>query len=493
MIVAAKIAVFKFDQDEVRLAVVRAGSGLPSVLEAHTVRARSGNEEGRFDALVDAVRQADASLKHRPNAYVLCVSGFYAVVRRLTIPFRGSRRVAAAVTFELERYLAFPIEDLVVDYIKVGESGKETEVLTVGLRRSVLEEQVNVLKAAGIEPGGATIDAVCLAELWRASRPSGKGLKALLHVVEDGAVLAVLDNKTLVYFRHLALTAAQIQASPAALGREVHNSLRAFAGSKNQERPVESIAVAGIEFFEEERQLFEREVEQPVTFENPAARIKGLAAAVGRAGAGGVSEADGAEGPRRGSGTWASAAGAALVAAGAPNGLDFLKGPMASRESAANRLPLLLTSCCLALVLLVGWAVYLTVARNRDLAEAADLKARIAEVQQQVSDLQSQGIAVPMEVFTQPVLLDILNEIAAKLPDDKAGISEIRVESGAESVPWITIRGIVRNDAAFDAAFAELRQTTLFRVDPDPGKVLDQDVTTFRIVAWKPESEAAGS
>ncbi len=489
MIVAAKMAVFKFDQDEVRLAVIRAGNGLPSVLEAHSVRARYENEEGRIDALVEAVRQANALLKHRPNTYVLCVSGFYAVVRRLTIPFRGVRRVAAAVTFELERYLAFPIEELVVDYLKVGESGKETDVLTVGLRRTVLEEQINILKAAGIEPGGATIDAVCLTELWRAARPSSKGLKALLYVADEGSVLAVVDNKTLVYFRHLTFTAAQVQASPAAVGREVQNSLRSFTGGANQERPVESLTVAGIEFFEEERQLFEREVEQPITFENPAAKVKGLEAAAVRAGA----DADGAPSPRRVSSAWVSAAGAALVAAGAPNSLDFLKGPLAPKESLANRLPLLLASCCLALVLLVGWALYLNVMRGRDLAEAADLETRIAEVQQEVVDLQSQGFAAPMEVFTQPALLDILKEIAAKLPDDKAGISDIRVESGAESVPWITIRGIVRNDAAFDAAFAELRQSTLFRVDADPGKVLDQDVTTFRIVAWKPETGVAGS
>ena len=493
MRLAAKVAVFEFEDDEVRLALVKTGGKRPKALELHACRAEYKAPEGRFEALVQATETVVANLNTKPTAYALCVSSFYSVVRSLTIPFTGKRRVAAAVQFELERYLAFPIEDLLVDFFPLLEVDKQTEVLAVGVRRAVLEEQLAVLQAAGVEPEGIDLDALGLTGLWRASRPSAKGeLGAVLHVRCSGAVLAIVDAKKLVYFRHLGLTAEQVHERPVAVAREVSNSLRAFHGNWRGAGEVGFLAVTGAAFFEEERELFESELDVPVTYESLPGLVPGYSEAMEALAAARGESAAAVE--RSGEhNRWTAAIGVALGAAGTGYAMRFREPEPAQKDVVRRLVPHVMFTSCLLLLLLLGVAWYYHDGRNRNLAEAENLRTQIAGLENEVSVLQGQGINVPMEIFCQPSLLDILNEVGTKIPNDKAVVANIRVDLSSPRVPWITVLGTVKDDAGFNAAFKELGQSTLFDVDPDPGLELDRGVASFRIVARHKEPGAAGA
>jgi len=491
MKLAAKVAVFEIADDEVRVAVVKTGGRRPKALELHACPVEYEDPEERFEAVVRAIETVVASVKTKPTAYALCVSSFYCVVRSLTIPFRGRRRVAAAVQFELERYLAFPIEELLVDFIPVLEVGKETEVLAVGVRRAVLEEQLAALRAAGVEPEGVDVDALGLTGLWQASRRATKGLSAVLHVRPSGAVLAVVHAKKLVYCRHLGHSAAEAHERPVVVARDVGNSLRAFHGSWRGDGDVASLTVTGTGFFEEERGLFEHELDVPVTYESLSDQVVGYRAALetlaAERGGSGAGVAESVEHNR-----WTAAVGVALGAAGSGYAMTFREPEPARKDVTRRLVPHVLFTSCLLLLLLLGVAWYYHDARSRNLAEADVLRAEIAGLEQDLSKLQGQGINVPMEVFSQPSLLDVLKEIAAKIPNDKAAVANIRVDLSSPRVPWVTVTGTVKDNAGFNAAFGELRQSGLFDVHPDPGLEIDRGVESFRIVARQKEPGAAG-
>jgi len=256
MRLSAKVAAIEFDGDVVRVAVVKTGRRLPTVLELHEARAVYDEPEERFEALATAAREAAKAVKARTGAYVLSTTSLYAVVRAITIPFRGQRKVAAAVAFELEPYLAFPIEDLIVDYTTVREIEGKTEVLAVGMRREPLEEQLAVLDAAGIDVQGIGIDAAGLTQLWVETQKSLKGLNAVLHVRETGSVLAILSGPNLAFFRHMSLTAHQLRENPAAAARDVQNSVRAFLARWEGEDTLAGLTVSGAGLAEHERNLF---------------------------------------------------------------------------------------------------------------------------------------------------------------------------------------------------------------------------------------------
>jgi hypothetical protein len=488
MSLAPKVAAIEFAGDEVRLAVVKAAGRAPKVMELHVCRAEYSDPAQRSEALAQALGTVIKRMKNRPAAYVLCMSSGYSVVRTLTIPFRGARKVAAAVPFEIEPYLAFPIEELAVDFTTVLELEGQTDVLAVGVRGSVLREQLALLETAGIHPEGIDIDATGLTGLWRVVNPSMKGLNAVLHVRDDGAVLAVVHNKTLAYFRYLSLAAAEIRRNPVAAAREVQNSIRAFQVGWRGAGEVASLAVTGMGLGEAERETFEREVDIPVSYEDLLVKVKAshlAREALRRTGmeepAGSAEEV--AVAAER-SNCWEAVIGVAAGAAGKGFSLNFRKGDLAYGNVVQGVLPHLVIASCLAVLLLVGLAGYYHAARVRNLAEADRLREKIQLVEAEVLDLQGQGVNVSAATFSDPSLLDILNEIGAKMPDEKVTITDLRIDHADAHSAWITIRGQVKDDSVFSMVMKELKQSTVFQVD-EPELKLGEGRSTFKIVARK--------
>jgi len=484
MFSSAKVGVFEFAGDEVRLAIVKAGGRVPKVLEHHSAAAEYASPEGRAEALVAAVKNVVDRAKASPAAYVLCVSSAHSVVRSLPIPFRGKRKVAAAVQFELERYLAIPIEDLSVDFVTVGESRSQTDVLAVGLRRDTIEEQLALLNAAGVDPEGVELDAIGLTGLWKAVQPGPKGLHAVLHVRDAGTSLAIVHTKTLVYLRYLAFTPQEVIESPSAVAREVGNSLRAFNGTWNKEGEVASLTVSGLRLSEEQRDVFEKELEIPVSNRDLGAKVlPGHAETAARDG-----EAN----------RWEALAGVALGAASGSGwvrqgfALNFRRGDLASKNVLAGLLPQVMVSASLALLLLLGVAWFFHHGYRKNVVEAAELDAQIQEIEAEVAQLQSQGLGMDTEVFSTPTLLDILREIGTKLPDSKATVTEIRVDPVAEGSEkaWLTVRGEVKGEAS-DALFAEIKASAVLDVSAEPDLRLADGKSTFTITVRRRLAEAA--
>ncbi len=537
----ARIAAIELAGDEVRLAVIKTGGRLPKVLGLYACRAQYADPEQRTEALIDAVKDVVARANAHAAAYVLCISSFHSIVRTLTIPFRGARKVAAAVQFELEPYLAFPIEELVVDFSTVLEADGQTDVLAVGLRRAVIAEHLAILNAAGIDPDSIDIDALGLTGLWTAMQSRRKGLHAVLHVRDAGSILAITSDKKLAYFRFLSFDAAQMTAHPVAAAREVGNSLRAFqvgwrgTGPGGAPAEIASLCVTGSIFTDSlaERERFEHEFDVPITYEPMLARLKAvphpevssvrleaapkapgllesisedaLASGIeGQGSAGDVPEAEephveAPASPMSSSNVWEAVVGVAMGAAGGGYAMNFRKDDLAPRNVARGIVPHILVASCLALLLLAGVAWFYHDARARNIAAGQEIQTQIDALEQEVAQLKNEGVNVSMEYFSDPSLLDILNEIAQRMPNEKAAITDIRVErpesgdsmggdSGAQQ-PWITIRGKVIDDAKFGQAVDSLKQSPMMTID-EPELKLEKNESTFKIVARRKTTSA---
>lgn len=487
MMLSAKIAAVEFDEREVRLAVVKTGGRQPALLERHSEPVEYAEPGDRTDAFVRAVEALAGRLKTKPAAYVLCASSRQTVVRALTVPFKG-RRVAAAVRFELEPYLAFPIDDLVVDHSFIREADGGTQVLAVGMRRATLEEQLAILNAAGIDPEGIALDGAGLVALWQARRRPAPGLNAVLHVRERGSALAVLCGKALAYLRHLPVTAAQMHENPAAAARDVQNSLRAFAVAWEGHEELATLTVTGVSLFEEERALFEENARMPVLYEDLGLKVKSGARSNGVA-------AEPAEGNR-----WEALAGAALAAAGdQPYAYNFRQGELAQPQALGALVRHAAFSLVLGAIALLGFLFYLYLDHNANKKELARLGGEMwtifyqtfpdsarakdgqppADVGGQLSfsfmqeemDKAGQGQGgLSIELFSRPTPLDLLAEIGRSIPADKVTLTrvEIQPQLGQRKDIGVVVEGIAQNPEVFNQVFASLSQSKLLRVDPNP-------------------------
>ncbi|HIJ74375.1 MAG TPA: pilus assembly protein PilM [Candidatus Hydrogenedentes bacterium] len=513
MRLSAKVGAIELAGDVVRLAVVKTGGRLPAVLELHQSRAVYAEPEQRDEALAAAVRDVLGRTKTRPAVYVLCASSQDGVVRAITVPFRGKSRVAAAVQFELEPYLAFPIEDLIVDFSTIRELDGQTQVLALGMRREALEKQLAALGAAGADADAINVDAAGLTALWVNRRKSLSGLSAVLHAREDRSVLALLYGKRVAFFHHLAVPAALLQENPTAAARDVQNALRAFAIAWKGDEEITELAVTGAEPFEEEKGLFQERLRMPVRYEHLMAGLKGAPAALRKARSealgddeGFSADADAAADATR-NGQWAAVVGAAACAGGGGYYFNFRKGQLRRPGHIKETIRRGVFSIVLAAILLGGLLGYSIVDYGANQAELERIGDEMWEtfveafpnsaharsgrpkdvggatvhefMQKEKGNLDASARSVIPSLFSRPTLLDILNEIGEKMPDARVTITSLRINPK----PEITIEGIVKNQEGFNRAFERLKESTLFTVDDEPERRMKENQDTFSIKA----------
>lgn len=472
MIFSAKVAAIEFAGDDVRIAVIKTTLGGFRVLGLYRARAEYETPEARRDAMVAALERALNEVHGRPSVYVLCVSGADCIARGLTIPFRGARRVAGAVPFELEPHLAFPIEDVALDFSVIAEVAGETEVLTAGMRRERLDEQLDLLAAAGIDADAVTVDSSALTGLWQVvAKKRNKGLQAVLHVRETGSNLTVSYNRRLAYIRSLSCTAEQWIEQPQSVARDVTNTLRSFLAKWRGEGEIASIQITGMALGQEEQEAISSALGLEVESVNLMERIsckRGV--------------------PTAGPNEWEAAVGAALGAAGKAAMFDLRRAETGWNGAAQGLTGHLLVSSCLALLVLIGWMFYYHQGTARNLEEAARVQQEIDAVKVKAEELKKQGLgdpAISTKAFQTPTVLAVLQELIQKMPQTEAAISTVAIHSPESRGAWLEITGKANDASAFNAIMEKLKQTKLFRIDEMPDLSSKDGTTQFTLKAGR--------
>ncbi len=504
----AKIGAIEFAEREVRLAVVKTGRGLPAALAFHVEPIVIGESGARFEAMAAAARRAVEAVRIRPAAYVLCASSRLAVVRGLRLPFRGRRKVAAAVPFELEPFLAFPLEELSVDFSTIREVDGETEVLAVGVHQAQLKEQVEALRAAGVVPAAIGLDAVGMARLWQAHAKYPSGLHAALHVREEGVSLSVAYGRSLAYFRCLTCTAAQMHLNPGMAAREVQNTLRAFQAQWRGAETVEGLCVVGAELFDDERQLFADGVSVPVTFGEVFSEGKREKQGP-EEGAADVGEA-GALCARPRYAYWDAVMGTAFAAMEGGRALDFARGELAPSGVMKTFLRHAAFSGALSLAALVAaagltyasyrksqddyerigaqiWALYEDSFpeserefKQRPVPDPGGARTYDQFVAEREKHARSASALDP-EIFARATVLDVLRELAQAMPSGRVSLTGLRLTGGRDA--RVIITGEIQDPSAFEQMLSMLRASKVMTVDEEPVRNFKDGKSTFTINA----------
>lgn len=130
------------------------------------------------------------------DSVVSSLPGNRVMIHYLELPFSDPKKVQQVVKYELEPYLPMPIDEIVVDcQIMEYEKGKSSKVLTAAAKKTTVEDHLQTLKAAGIDP--RIIDAEPLASyncLVYYSPDDLRGVILFLDIGADHTSLIVLIN-----------------------------------------------------------------------------------------------------------------------------------------------------------------------------------------------------------------------------------------------------------------------------------------------------------
>ena len=98
---------------------------------------------------------SDAGISQR--SVVTAVSNRQAITRNILLPKMTMQELDEAIKWEAERYIPFPIDEVVLDYYVLDnpsdvEDGQQIEVVIAAARLDLVSQQVEYLKRAGLEP-----------------------------------------------------------------------------------------------------------------------------------------------------------------------------------------------------------------------------------------------------------------------------------------------------------------------------------------------------
>jgi type IV pilus assembly protein PilM len=155
------------------------------------------SEGQKADAVVDLLQGRNFHTRR----VVTAVSGKSVIVRYLTMVRMSDDDLQNAIRFEADKYIPFDVDEVVLDAQRLpdgpgsrtGLQENEMRVLLVAVKRSLVDDHVQLLQSIGLQPEIIDVDAFALGNAWEMRRSLAAG------VDDDDRVVALLDvgaNKT---------------------------------------------------------------------------------------------------------------------------------------------------------------------------------------------------------------------------------------------------------------------------------------------------------
>ncbi|HOV33885.1 MAG TPA: pilus assembly protein PilM [Candidatus Hydrogenedens sp.] len=466
-------------EDIVRLATVQSkGKYLELLQKIEVPVVLEGVEETNKEELIlTALENAFKQLKYKPSCFALSVPCSVSIVRSISVPFRGLKKVVSALRFELEPHIPFPIEELLLDFIVVNETKKETEVLTLGVRKQHIQDYIRYLDEFSAKPETAIINSLGLVYLWEKSSSQTNKLKSALLVDKKFSAIVITYAGKLVFIRHLVLGKHDYYKNPEVFAREVQNSLRAFLARWKGEEGIEKLEIGGLSLSEEELGIFSRLIKieiEPVSLTKmvhytDAMKIEDIETLA----------------------PWNTLVGVAGIALDPYFSFNLLKENQSLTAYLSSLSKYLIFTNCLILTGLVCCAFFLQQLTLNNVVYANLYKKTTDELTQEIDRInQEKGLdeSIDLTPFFDPPLLDILNTIAEKLPSDKVNITEIRLSPPDVQSWWIRIQGTTSDSAFINQAISELKKVSYFNITDDPELSAQGSLTSFSIRIQKPQN-----
>ncbi|MFP6584867.1 MAG: hypothetical protein VCD00_20200 [Candidatus Hydrogenedentota bacterium] len=500
MKLSAKIGVIQMTDKHFRVVIVKTGSVPPKVLEWKEASFPPPGDDAALTRLerVEIVRTTVSELKLTPTIWIYNAPQVFSVMRQLSVPFNGRRKVRAALTFELEPYLAIPIENLIIDHIPIREVDGKTEVFVIGLQKRHAAEQLALLQDAGVHVESIGLDIVGLAALGFET-VVGKNASTAMILWQDGnSYLTIMHNDSLAYVQRIVSDPQQIVAWT----QEVQNGLRAF-----QANALEPVEIAGLtcsdpRLSDEQYRHISEQLELDVT---PATLGVSWAPAE-------LLQADDCS-------DWMAMIGSASAGAGGVYNVSFTRE---SLEEVAAPSPYRKHIAVVVALVVIALVAHLSVtslktAQNQDAIEqrggqvytimAETFPAHAAASQRPAADIGGfksyaameealdhelqTGTALTPEMLNQPSLPNLLREISTHMPNRLVAIDSITMmprRAGLE----ITIKGSTKNSDAFGKVTEGLEGSTMLSI-ADRKRSSRDGKDTFTITAHVIETNQESS
>jgi type IV pilus assembly protein PilM len=157
--------------------------------------------------VVDAIKELLSSQKVTTKHVVLSVSGSSVIIKRVAVTDMSDEELAESIKWEAEQYIPFSIDDVNIDFQKLGPGPAEgqADVLLVAVKKDKINDYINLVKEAGLEPVVMDVDAFALANMYELNYEMEAGTTALLNIGASVMNINVLRDGMSIFTRDITV------------------------------------------------------------------------------------------------------------------------------------------------------------------------------------------------------------------------------------------------------------------------------------------------
>ncbi len=171
------------------------------------------SEQARRDAIADLFRNGGFRTKRVASA----VSGKSVIFRYVNMARMSEQEMKNAIRFEADKYIPFDIEEVQLDTQKLEETpagegrAEEMKVLLVAAKKSLVQDQADMLTEFGLQPVSISVDAFALGNAYELNDIVSPGLQesdhtvALVDIGLSKASINILRNNVTYFAREVSM------------------------------------------------------------------------------------------------------------------------------------------------------------------------------------------------------------------------------------------------------------------------------------------------
>lgn len=157
--------------------------------------------------VVEAIKELLTAQKVSTKEAVISVSGSSVIIKRVSVADMTDEELAESIKWEAEQYIPFSIDDVNVNFQKLGPGAAEgqADVLLVAVKKDKINDYVNLVKEAGLEPVVMDVDAFALANMSELNYDLGVGITALLNIGASVMNINILKDGMSIFTRDITV------------------------------------------------------------------------------------------------------------------------------------------------------------------------------------------------------------------------------------------------------------------------------------------------
>ena len=152
-------------------------------------------------------RNFSSSQKVTTKEVVISVSGSSVIIKRVSVADMTDEELSESIKWEAEQYIPFSIDDVNVDFQKLGAGAAagQADVLLVAVKKDKINDYVNLVKEAGLEPVVMDVDAFALANMYELNYAFEEGTTALLNIGASVMNINILKDGISIFTRDITV------------------------------------------------------------------------------------------------------------------------------------------------------------------------------------------------------------------------------------------------------------------------------------------------